>query len=138
MTENRLNSKGLNIVFAEDEEFNFIYAFELLREFNFNIIRAYNGQMALDLCQQHADIDLIFMDISMPIMDGFEATKLIKQLRPDIPVVIQTSYSHVTDKQIALEAGADEYLSKPYNQRELLRCIKRHVPEHEQILNLTL
>ncbi|WP_438712525.1 response regulator [Aquimarina muelleri] len=113
------------ILIVEDGEINFLYLKTILhtmKEFKFVIYRAENGKEAIEICKKNEGIDLILMDIRMPIMDGYTATKKIKKMRPELPIVAQTAYSTEEDVQKALDAGCDDFVSKPID-RKILRPI---------------
>ena len=104
------------VLITEDEEVNYLYLEALLHsftQFSFKILFARNGQEAVEICEREADISLVLMDLKMPVMDGFEATKLIKKLKPDLPIIAQTAYSSEEDENKALFAGCNEFISKP-------------------------
>ena len=73
--------------------------------------------------------DIILMDIKMPIMDGLEATKAIKEKHPDLPIVALTANAFDSDRQLAIEAGCDDFLSKPVSSEACIETIKRFVGE---------
>jgi PAS domain S-box-containing protein len=115
------------ILYAEDEDSNFQVLNMLLRKkTNAHIIRAEDGQKAVDLCQSNPDIDLVLMDIKMPIMDGYEATLLIKAMRPELPIVAITAYGMSGDENKALRAGCDDYIAKPVGKDDLLRMVAKY------------
>lgn len=119
-----------NIIVAEDEESVFFYLNEVLEEIkdlHFNILHAHDGYEAIDLFEKNSDIDFILMDIKMPNMNGYEATKIIKSKRPDIPVIIQTAYATFADKQKAYDYGCDDYISKPIDEEKLQTIIQSYV-----------
>jgi|GEM_PF-1646582 len=111
------------ILIAEDIESNFYLIKIMLRSTKAEIIWATNGQEAVDLIKQNKNIDLVLMDIRMPVMNGYDATRLIKKMRPDLPVIAQTAYSLDGDKNKSFEAGCDEYVTKPVNAGQLLAKI---------------
>lgn len=115
-----------NILIAEDEALNVLYLKRVFRNKDFVLHFAGNGQEALELVQQHPDINLVFMDIKMPVMDGLEATRRIKALRPDLPIVAVTAYAASEDRHACFEAGCDEYISKPFTPEELDVMIRRY------------
>jgi len=88
-----------------------------------NIIRAVNGIEAVELCKSNPDIDLVLMDLKMPEMDGYEATVLIKEFRPELPIIAQTAYSAKADRSKALACGCSDFISKPINKELLLSKI---------------
>jgi CheY-like chemotaxis protein len=83
-----------------------------------------NGAEAVIACKTNPAIDLVIMDIKMPVMDGFEATRLIKQKQPDLPVIIQTAYSRESDMERAFQCGCDGYVSKPIVIDQLIGLMK--------------
>ena len=91
------------------------------------IIRAVNGEEAIQQIEDNLKIRLVLMDIKMPVMNGFDATRQIKQLRPDLPVIAQTAYASEEDRQKSLGAGCDDYISKPINKELLMSIIRKFV-----------
>ena len=87
---------------------------------NLTILSAENGWEAVELLQHHPEIKLVLMDPRMPIMNGYEATRLIKKQRPDLPVIAQSAFTSKEDRQKAKEAGCDDFISKPISKSELL------------------
>jgi PAS domain S-box-containing protein len=116
------------ILVAEDDETNFYYLNTLLNwETGAKILHASNGREAVELFKANPQIKLILMDIKMPEMDGFEATKLIKQINPAIPVIAITAYAMSGDEDRIIAAGCDGYLSKPINRKRLLEKISEFI-----------
>jgi CheY-like chemotaxis protein len=115
------------VLIAEDEINNFLLVREFLSESVFNIIRVENGLDAVNICKNREDIDIILMDIKMPVMDGIEATRQIKIMKPGIPVIAVTAYAYDTDKKRLLEGGFDEYLPKPLKRESLLKTINQFI-----------
>jgi len=114
------------ILIAEDEQINFLLVNSILSRFepyNFSITRAENGKEAIDFCKENNNIDLVIMDIRMPIMDGYQATSIIKKLRPNLPIIAHTAYSSDKDIQNAIEAGCDTVICKPINLKEFKQTI---------------
>ena len=112
------------ILIAEDEDTNFFVLDLFIRKsFNLKTIRVVNGVEAVETFKNHPEITLVLMDIKMPVMDGIEATKRIKAINPDIPVIAITAYALAGDEQKLRKAGFDEYISKPVQKRELLRKV---------------
>jgi signal transduction histidine kinase/CheY-like chemotaxis protein len=113
------------ILVAEDEEINFIYLDELLKRYKAEVIHARNGQEALDIVIADSSIDLVLMDIKMPVMDGYEATRLIKDQRPSLPIIAQTAYALAGEKDKIIQAGCDDYLSKPIKPISLFKLLSQ-------------
>jgi PAS domain S-box-containing protein len=117
------NIKFNTLLIVEDELSNFEYLKEILGVFCPNIIYATNGQQAIDICRDNKQIELILMDIKMPIMDGHTAIKLIKAFRPDLPIIAQTAYAMENDKEKFLESGFDGYIYKPIHEKTLFAAL---------------
>ena len=115
------------ILIAEDNDSNFILMTYILKKF-YQFDRAKNGQEAVELAEK-GGYDIVLMDIKMPIMDGLEATKAIKKNHPELPVVALTANAFDSDRQLALEAGCDDFLSKPVSSELCLKTIKRLIGE---------
>lgn len=121
------------VLIAEDEEINYIFMREILSSIenvNLEILHAKNGQEAIDICRSSKKIDLILMDIKMPVLNGLEATKYIKQMNADLPIIVQSAYASNADKEIAFNLGCDEYLSKPIDTDKLINLTLRYLTKH--------
>lgn len=118
--------ENLNILVAEDEYTNYKYIETILKKTNAKIIRASNGQEAVYYLKNIIP-DIILMDIRMPIMDGYEATKLIKKTYPEIPIIAQTAYVMAEEKSKILSVGCDDYISKPISRNKLIKLIAKHI-----------
>ncbi len=119
--------KGKTILIVEDEMSNFMYLNEILKQESIHVKHAKNGREAIDMCRNNASIDLILMDIKMPVVDGFEATGIIKEFRSDIPVIAQTAYATQTDQHAILNKGFDDYISKPIKRKSFLKLLKKYL-----------
>ena len=108
---------------VEDDEVSTLLLKRTLKNENSTLLCAVNGLEAVEIVQHHPEINLVLMDLQLPIMNGFEATKLIKQQRPDLPVIAQSAFASKEDKQKAREAGCSSYITKPINKTELLNLI---------------
>ena len=120
-------SENTTILVAEDEQSNYIYIHDLLKKYHYNVIRAKNGKEALKQISANKHIDLILMDIKMPLMNGIDATKEIRKINKNIPVIAQTAYAMADDKKKALEAGCNDYLAKPISVRILTNILHKHL-----------
>jgi len=110
------------ILIVEDDHVNFHYLKTLLKKTKAKILRAENGQEAIDICKENQSIQMVLMDMQMPVMNGFEATKIIKEIRKDLPVIAQTAYAMAEDKEKCFAAGCDDYITKPITLNSLL-CV---------------
>ena len=115
------------ILIAEDNDSNYILMNYILKR-HYEFFRARNGQEAVDLAVSEKP-DLILMDLKMPVMDGLEATRQIKAEMPDLPIVALTANAFDSDRQAALEAGCDDFLSKPVNAEKCIQTIAKFVGE---------
>jgi CheY-like chemotaxis protein len=121
------NWEGKVLLVAEDEDFNFIFLEEILMDTHAKIIRAKDGQQAIDLFQSTPQLDLILMDMQMPIINGYEATRQIKQIRNDIPIIAQTAYHYGEAYEEIIAAGCDDFVSKPIDIASLKDMINRYL-----------
>lgn len=120
------NWTGKTFLVAEDEDSNFRLIEVLLKGTNVKILRAENGKEAIEKFSENS-IDLVLMDIKMPIMDGLIATQEIKKINKDIPVIAQTAYAMENDERICLESGCDDYISKPILQDKLFEILNKYL-----------
>jgi CheY-like chemotaxis protein len=99
---------------------------EILKNTGATILWAKDGIEAIELCRQHEEIDLVLMDIKMPRMNGFEATRQIKLFRQNLHIIAQTAYAMTDDREKARDAGCDNYISKPIDKSDLFTMIYNH------------
>ena len=112
------------VLITEDEEVNFFYLKTLLKKTKARILRAKNGKEAVDIIAEYkGGVDLILMDINMPVMDGYEAMRIIKSKHPDLPIIAQTAYTLNNDRHKCLKAGFNDYIAKPVNRVALFRMV---------------
>ena len=122
-TKKKHNLTGKTVLIVEDVESSFDYLDVLLKRSGIESVRAIDGQEAIKLCKENTMIDLVLMDINMPVMNGYEATKAIKKIRPKLPVIAQTAYALAGDREKSLAAGCDDYISKPIEKEVLIEKI---------------
>ena len=116
------------VLITEDEEVNFFYLKTLLQKADAKVIRAKNGKEAVDIISKYnGGIDLILMDLNMPVMDGYEAMRIIKAGHPSIPIIAQTAYTMNNDRHRCLEAGFNDYIAKPINRLALYRMVNENL-----------
>ena len=125
------NWEGKIIIVAEDVQINFRLLELNLKKTKATIIWAKNGLEVIELAKQN-DANIILMDIQMPKMNGYEATKIIKEFKPNIPIIAQTAFTMTNEKEESLSSGCDAYITKPINKRELLEMIDKHLKINNQ------
>jgi CheY-like chemotaxis protein len=111
------------ILIVEDDISSAFYLKEVLVDTGAELFFASDGHEAIDICEKNPNIDLVLMDIQLPVMDGYVATHEIKKINPDIVVIAQTAYVLPEEKERAYEAGCDDYITKPIDAFELLNKI---------------
>ena len=97
-----------------------------LKTFGKEILKARTGVEAVEVCHNNPDIDLILMDIRMPEMSGYEATRQIRKFNKEVIIIAQTAYGLSGDREKAIEAGCNDYIAKPINKDELLSLIQKY------------
>lgn len=115
------------ILIAEDDNINYLLFQKMMQHKNFEIIRAINGQVAVEICLSNPNIDLVLMDIKMPILDGFQAIEQIQPIRPHLPIIAQTAYSSSEDKAKIEKAGFSDYITKPLNRERLFELLAQYL-----------
>ncbi len=116
------------VLITEDEEVNFYYLKTIFKKTEAKIIRAKNGKEAVDIIRDHhGNIDLVLMDLNMPVMDGYEAMRIIKAQHPKIPIIAQTAYTLSEDRNKCMKAGFNDYISKPINRVALFRMVSQNL-----------
>jgi PAS domain S-box-containing protein len=118
-----MKNKDLNILITEDDETADIYLSIILEDIAGTILHARTGEEAIRLAKAHPELDLILMDIKMPGINGYEASRRIREFNKDVTIVAQTAYAFSGESEKALEAGCDGYISKPVQQEALLKTI---------------
>ncbi len=119
------NWDGKLFLIAEDDKFSYKFLEGFLKQTGADVMRAADGHEAVNLCRNHETIDLVLMDIQMPEMNGLEATTAIKQFRKNVPVIAQTANAITEERQKCLDAGCDDFISKPININELYAKIDK-------------
>ena len=119
--------KGKTILIAEDEIVNYMFLEVLFEETGAVLIHAADGRVAIDAVKANPDINIILMDIKMPNINGLDATRQIKAIRPQLPIIAQTAYAMQDDEYKALQAGCNAYISKPIDANKLINLMKKYL-----------
>lgn len=116
----------LKLVIAEDDEVSAQFLQIIIKEYCKEIIWVNNGREVVEACRNNPDFDIVLMDIQMPEMDGYEATRHIRQFNKEIIIVAQTAYALAGDNEKALMAGCTDYISKPIKKEPLLVMLQKY------------
>ncbi len=116
-----------NILIAEDEPANYLFIEKIIKSTNANLIRAHNGQEAVEELERNENIDLVLMDIYMPEMDGFEATAAIRKIRPEVPIIAQTCYESQIEREKLEKTQFNDFVKKPININKLLVLVEKYM-----------
>ncbi len=128
LTEKQLTVlDGKSVLIVDDETNAVIYLRELLKHSCKEIIIAKSGEEAVKICRDTPKLDLILMDIKMPEMDGYAATRQIRSFNKDILIIAQTAFALQGDREKVIAAGCNDYLAKPINRNELIRVVASHL-----------
>ncbi len=126
--ENQIDpaASGLNILLVEDDEASSLFLSAALESYSAEIVNAITGEEAVNICRNNPGLDLVLMDIRMPDMDGYEATRQIRQFNKEVVIIAQTAFGLSGDREKALEAGCTNYISKPVDIALLKALIKKY------------
>jgi CheY-like chemotaxis protein len=120
------NWESKNILVVEDVDTNKIFFDAALRRTKAKILWAKDGQEAIDMFKAN-QIDLVLMDLQLPVMDGYTATREIKKINPDVPIIAQTAHVMSGEREKCLEAGCNDYLAKPIRLQILIDTLSKYL-----------
>jgi CheY-like chemotaxis protein len=118
------------ILIVEDVESNYLYLHAVLSKLDATIEWVKNGVEAVDFVRKNPQTKLIMMDLQMPEMNGYDATREIKKFNTEVIIIAQTAFAMSDDRSKALEAGCDDYLAKPIRSKDLLDTVKKYLDEN--------
>lgn len=124
ISSKKIEAVKKKVLVAEDDNLNFQLIRNFLSRLDIEVIRAENGEEAVNIFKSD-NIDLILMDIRMPVMDGYTATRLIREINKDVKIIAQTAFSN--DKAIAVSNGCDDFISKPFNRNQLISMVTAYI-----------
>ena len=119
-------AKNLKILIAEDDEKSEMLATITVKSLSKEILKARTGVEAVEICRQNTDLDLALMDIEMPQMNGYDATKQIRQFNKNVIIIAQTAYALTGEREKAIAAGCNDYIAKPFKKSSLLALLKKY------------
>jgi CheY-like chemotaxis protein len=122
-----INWENKTILITEDNPSSFLLLKIILGKTNANILHSSNGKEAVELCKTNPDINAVLMDIQLPVMNGYDATRKIKQNRKDLPVIAQTAHALAEDEIKSKKAGCDDYLTKPIQREKLFAVLSKYL-----------
>lgn len=120
-------TQKLKILVAEDDSISLKFISKILKIFGENLLIARNGFEAVNLCKNNPDIDIILMDIQMPVMNGYEAIKKIREFNKEVIIITQSAFVFTDEAEKAIEVGGNGYISKPINKNQLIDHIKKQI-----------
>jgi len=118
--------KNLKVLIVEDDKTSEMLLSITVKEFSKEVLKASTGNEAIEICRTNPDLDLILMDIQMPDLNGYEATRQIRQFNKDVVIIAQTAFGLSGDREKAIEAGCNDYIAKPIKKDELLSLIQKY------------
>ena len=121
------HKKHDSILIAEDDDFNFLVLERLLIPYHYRIIHAKNGKEVINAFLSQKNIALILMDIQMPVMDGFTATKEIRKISNKVPIIVQTAFATEKVREIAIKSGCNDFITKPLNSDIFIETINKYI-----------
>jgi signal transduction histidine kinase/ActR/RegA family two-component response regulator len=124
--------KDLKILFVEDDKISELLFDKTSKMFGKETLKARTGAEAIEVCRNNPDIDLILMDIQMPVLNGYEATELIRQFNKDVIIIAQTAFVHQEAFESSKAAGCNDYISKPIKKENLFALIQKHFSKQER------
>ena len=119
--------KDLKVLVAEDDDGSSLFISILVKPITREVLRARSGLEAVEICRANPDIDLVLMDIRMPVMDGYEATRQIRQFNPKVVIIAQTAFALTGDSEKTINAGCTDYISKPIQKEKLMTLIEKYL-----------
>ena len=119
----KYNFKGKKALIVEDDPSAAFLLTEILQHTNIQVVLVNSGLDAVEKCRKDPEFDIVLLDLQIPGISGFEAATLIKQIRDDLPIIAQSAYALIEEKERAIEAGCDAHISKPINTFDLLAAI---------------
>ncbi len=123
----KVNWESKTILIVEDTPSSNMYFEAVLSETKAKLIWTDNGEDACNISAENKDIDVVLMDMRLPVMSGFAATEKIRQIRPDLPIIAQSAYVNSGEKQRSMEIGCNDFLPKPVSVDKLLTTIEKYL-----------
>ncbi|MDD2426021.1 MAG: ATP-binding protein [Bacteroidales bacterium] len=119
--------KDLKVLIVEDDQLSEELITIMVKSFTNNILIARKGPEAIDICRNNCDLKLILMDIRLPEMNGYEVVGRIREFNKDVIIIAQTAYALANERELAIKAGCDDYITKPFIKEDLIALINKHL-----------
>ncbi len=129
ISDHKGSERKIKILIAEDDHASFLYLQKILLADGVTIMRTASGEDTVACARDNPDISVILMDIKMPGISGLEATRKIREFNRQIPIVAQTAYAMSSDRDMAMEAGFNDFITKPVNRHDLEKIVKKLIQE---------
>ncbi len=126
-SKQEVDLSGKTVLVVEDVDTNYFYLSSLLEKLKCRVLRASNGRKAVEMGINDLSIDMILMDIELPLKNGYEATREIKASRPDLPIVAQTAFAMIGERERSEAAGCDDYMAKPIRKDQLINMVLKYI-----------
>jgi two-component system, cell cycle response regulator DivK len=124
--------KGKTLLIVEDDFSGRLYLNEILKNTGANLLNAVNGKDALDLVFNNTKIDIILMDIQLPVMDGYTSVQKIREFNKDIVIIAQTAFGLMSDREKIIASGFNDYIIKPVYAQKLFETLLTYLPSMEK------
>lgn len=121
------NFLSKTILIVEDDVISRYFFEKALKKTKANLFFVNTGMEAIQMIQENTEIDAVLMDVRLPGMNGYEATIKIKEINPEMPVIIQTAYEMISAKEDAIESGCNDFITKPINMKTLCALLQKHL-----------
>ena len=121
------NFLSKTILIVEDDDVSRYFFEKALKKTQANLFFVNNGMEAIQMIQENTEIDAVLMDIRLPGMSGLEATVKIKEINPEMPIIIQTAYEMSSAREDALKSGCNDFITKPINMKTLCSLLQKHL-----------
>ena len=127
LKEGLYNWKGKKILIVEDDLASSQLLKAILKNTKAEVINSESGEEAIDIFKSEGDIDIVLMDVQLPQIDGYEVTRIFKKIRPEVIIIAETAHAMKEDRKKSLDAGCDDYISKPIDLQKLLKMINNYL-----------
>jgi signal transduction histidine kinase/CheY-like chemotaxis protein len=123
----------LNVLIAEDDEDSELLLSIAIEKFSKRILNVRTGIKAVEVCRNNPDLDLVLMDVKMPEMDGYEATRQIRKFNKNVVIIAQTAFAQTGDREKSIEPGCNDFITKPINKNEFIGLMQKHFKKLESV-----